>query len=247
VLNKRDLLDAAATDRAMAAITGVLPRAVKVIMASGGRVDPAALLGLALGSEDVIEKPPHLARPGGGRHDHDDFDSFVVSLPEIIDPGALAARVGALPEQFDVFAGEGLRGGRRQAHAPVGAGRRGAGHPPIRSALAAERGARRPPGGHRSQRLRSRRRHRSLLGDRCICWPHPRRRWTIWSSRSIFGQPPGDVVVLSFADSDLAGIAGRLGDGARRAAERAARAICATCAIPCRSICGSSASGATPR
>src|SRR5450756_573155 len=52
VLNKRDLLDTAGIDRAMAAIAGVLPRAVKVLMASSGRVDPAALLGLALGSED---------------------------------------------------------------------------------------------------------------------------------------------------------------------------------------------------
>jgi cobalamin biosynthesis protein CobW len=102
VLNKRDLLDAAATDRAMAAITGVLPRAVKVIMASSGRVDPAALLGLMLGSEDVI----HNRRTWHDQeeaHDHDDFDSFVVPLPEIADPGALAARVGALPEQFEVL------------------------------------------------------------------------------------------------------------------------------------------------
>jgi cobalamin biosynthesis protein CobW len=102
VLNKRDLLDAAATDRAMAAITGVLPRAVKVIMASGGRVDPAALLGLTLGSEDEI----HNRRTWHDQeeaHDHDDFDSFVVPLPEIADPGALAARVGALPQQFDVL------------------------------------------------------------------------------------------------------------------------------------------------
>ena len=66
VLNKRDLIDGAGADRAMAAIASVLPRAVKVILASGGRVDPAALLGLALGSEDDIDEPPHLARPGGG-------------------------------------------------------------------------------------------------------------------------------------------------------------------------------------
>src|ERR1700694_5201325 len=47
VLNKRDLLDGAGADRAMAAIAGVLPRAVKVIMASGGKGDPAARAGLA--------------------------------------------------------------------------------------------------------------------------------------------------------------------------------------------------------
>jgi cobalamin biosynthesis protein CobW len=102
VLNKRDLLDTAATDTAMAAITAVLPRAVKVIMASGGRVDPAALLGLALGSEDAIHNR-RTWHDAEAAHDHDDFDSFVVPLPEIADPAALAARVGALPEHFDVL------------------------------------------------------------------------------------------------------------------------------------------------
>ena len=102
VLNKRDLLDAAATDRAMAAIAGVLPRAVKVIMTSCGRVDPAALLGLTLASEDDIHNR-RTWHDAEAAHDHDDFDSFVVPLPEIADAGALAARVGALPEQFDVL------------------------------------------------------------------------------------------------------------------------------------------------
>jgi cobalamin biosynthesis protein CobW len=86
----------------MAAIAQVLPRAVKVIMASGGKVDPAALLGLALGSEDAIESR-RTWHDQEEAHDHDDFDSFVVPLPEIADPGALTARVGALPEQFDVL------------------------------------------------------------------------------------------------------------------------------------------------
>jgi cobalamin biosynthesis protein CobW len=102
VLNKRDLLDQAGADRAMMAVTGVLPPAVKVIMASGGKVDPAALLGLALGSEADIDnrRTWHDAEEA---HDHDDFDSFVVPLPEVADPQALAARVGALPQQFDVL------------------------------------------------------------------------------------------------------------------------------------------------
>src|SRR6202140_5305088 len=87
VLNKRDLLDSAGADRAMAAIASVLPRAVKVIMASGGKVDPAALLGLALGSEDDIQNR-RTWHDQEAAHDHDDFDSFVVALPEIADPSA---------------------------------------------------------------------------------------------------------------------------------------------------------------
>src|SRR6516165_6798340 len=36
-------------------------------------------------------------------HDHDDFDSFVVLLPEITDPTALAARVAAVADAHEVF------------------------------------------------------------------------------------------------------------------------------------------------
>ena len=36
-------------------------------------------------------------------HDHDDFDSFVVPLPEIADPAALAERVAAVADAHDVF------------------------------------------------------------------------------------------------------------------------------------------------
>src|SRR5689334_1940873 len=46
VLNKRDLIDRAAADRAMGKIASALPRAVKIVAARDGRVDPAALLGL---------------------------------------------------------------------------------------------------------------------------------------------------------------------------------------------------------
>ena len=51
-----------------------------------GKVDPAALLGLGVGTEDDIEnrKTHHDDELD---HDHDDFDSFVVALPEIGDPG----------------------------------------------------------------------------------------------------------------------------------------------------------------
>ena len=39
------------------------------------------------------------------------------------------------------------------------------------------------------------------------------------------GQPPGDIAILSFADSDLAGLAAAWESRARQPAERAARAF----------------------
>jgi cobalamin biosynthesis protein CobW len=102
VLNKRDLIDPAGIEKARAAIAEVLPRSVKVIAVADGKVDQALLLGLGVGTEDDIanRRTRHDAEE---EHDHDDFDSFVVKLREVADPSALAARVAALAENFDVL------------------------------------------------------------------------------------------------------------------------------------------------
>ncbi len=102
VLNKRDLLDPARLDAALAALTAALSRKVSVITAAGGRIDPVALLGLGIGTEADIDNRPthHDLEP---EHDHDDFDSFVVPLPEIGDPAALAERVAAVADTHGVF------------------------------------------------------------------------------------------------------------------------------------------------
>jgi cobalamin biosynthesis protein CobW len=102
VLNKRDLLDAAGVNRAVATVMGALPRTVKIVTVADGKVDPAALLGLGIGTEDDIENR-RTRHDAEAEHDHDDFDSFVVPLPEIIDPAALAARVAAVADTHDVF------------------------------------------------------------------------------------------------------------------------------------------------
>src|SRR5438128_1377169 len=102
VLNKRDLVDADGLATALAAVRGALPRAVKVVTAADGKVDPAALLGLGVGTEDDIanRRTHHDLEEG---HDHDEFDSFVVALPEIADPGSLAERVAAVAEAAPVL------------------------------------------------------------------------------------------------------------------------------------------------
>ena len=102
VLNKRDLIDADGVEKARAAVARVLPRSVKVIAVSDGKVDQALLLGLGVGTEDDIANR-HTRHDAEQDHDHDDFDSFVVPLGEIADPSALTARVAALAEDFDVL------------------------------------------------------------------------------------------------------------------------------------------------
>ncbi len=102
VLNKRDLLDDEGIEKAKATISRALPRSVKILPVSGGKVDEALLLGLGIGTEHDIDnrRTRHDDEP---EHDHDDFDSFVVPLGEIADPSALAARVAAVAEDFDVL------------------------------------------------------------------------------------------------------------------------------------------------
>ncbi len=102
VLNKSDLLDEDGIHAAMATIYRTLPRSVKVLTVTDGKVDQALLLGLGVGSEEDIanRRTRHDAE---AEHDHDDFDSFVVPLGEVADPAALTARVAALAERFDVL------------------------------------------------------------------------------------------------------------------------------------------------
>ena len=102
VLNKGDLLDAAGMKKAKSAIENALPRAVRVVAVAEGKVDPAALLGLGIGTEDDIEnrKTHH---DDEFDHDHDDFDSFVIELPEIADPASIAARVARVAEAQNVL------------------------------------------------------------------------------------------------------------------------------------------------
>jgi cobalamin biosynthesis protein CobW len=102
VVNKRDLVDADGLARAVATVDRAMPRAVKVITAADGKVDPTALIGLGIGTEDDIANRRTL-HDSELDHDHDDFDSFVVPLPEIADPAALARRVVALAENASVL------------------------------------------------------------------------------------------------------------------------------------------------
>jgi cobalamin biosynthesis protein CobW len=102
VLNKCDLIGESGLAKAVAAITRALPRAVKIVAVADGKVDPAALLGLGVATENDIENR-RTHHDSEETHDHDDFASFVVALPEIADPAALAARVSAAAERDGVL------------------------------------------------------------------------------------------------------------------------------------------------
>ncbi|MET0689096.1 MAG: cobalamin biosynthesis protein CobW [Methyloceanibacter sp.] len=113
VLNKRDLLDASGIDKAVAVVSGALPRAVRIVTVADGKVDPAALLGLGVGTEDDIENR-RTRHDLEAEHDHDDFESFVVALPELADPVDLIARIARLAEAHKVLRVKGFAAVQRK-------------------------------------------------------------------------------------------------------------------------------------
>jgi cobalamin biosynthesis protein CobW len=114
VLNKCDLLDHSGLDKASAAVAEALPRAVKVVKVSGGKVDAPALLGLNVGTEaDIENRKTH--HDDELDHDHDEFESFVVPLPEIDHPETLSKLVSRTAEAAGVLRIKGFAAVRDKA------------------------------------------------------------------------------------------------------------------------------------
>lgn len=102
ILNKTDLLDSSEEQIVIARIAEEARSAAPILRARQGRVDPTALLGLSAAAEDDLANRPshHDSEPD---HDHDDFDSFVVSLPAIADPAMLTKRIAQIARDHDVL------------------------------------------------------------------------------------------------------------------------------------------------
>ena len=103
VLNKTDLIDAETSAMLRRQVAAIVPRAVKVVAAREGRVDAGVLLGLGAAAEDDLAARPSHHDALDGAHEHDDFESFVVALPEVDDADALLARLKAIAETHDVL------------------------------------------------------------------------------------------------------------------------------------------------
>lgn len=101
ILNKTDLLD----EPALAAVEAGLDarqRRVRLIRAREGRVDPAVLLGLGAAAEDdLAARPSH--HDGADEHEHDDFTSFVLDLPEQETAEAFVKKLENVARTHDVL------------------------------------------------------------------------------------------------------------------------------------------------
>jgi cobalamin biosynthesis protein CobW len=102
VLNKADLLAAPALAELRGAIAGGLRAGVKIVAAVQGGLPPRVLLGLGAAAEDdLASRPSHHDAEDG--HDHDDFESFVVTAGPIGEPPRFLARLGEAIAAHDIL------------------------------------------------------------------------------------------------------------------------------------------------
>ncbi len=92
LLTKCDLAGDDGIAKAKAVIEAESPRPIPVVEVTEGVVDPRVVLGLEAAAEDDIDaRPSH--HDGHDDHEHDDFESVVIDIPELADPAELVARI----------------------------------------------------------------------------------------------------------------------------------------------------------
>jgi cobalamin biosynthesis protein CobW len=98
LLSKADLAGEAGLQAAREVIAAEMNRPVPMLAMTEGVIDPRVVLGLAAAAEDdLAARPSH--HDGADDHEHDDFDSVVIDLPEVTDPEALTAAIQRLARE----------------------------------------------------------------------------------------------------------------------------------------------------
>ena len=102
LLSKADLAGEAGLATARDIITAEMTRTVPMLAMTEGVIDPRVILGLnAAAEDDLAARPSH--HDGHDDHEHDDFDTIVVDLPEVTDPEALSAAIQRLATEQKIL------------------------------------------------------------------------------------------------------------------------------------------------
>ncbi|SDI12450.1 cobalamin biosynthesis protein CobW [Alloyangia pacifica] len=102
LLTKPDLAGPQGVARAKEIIAAEAPRPLPVIEVAEGVVDPRVILGLGAAAEDDLDaRPSHHDTPHD--HDHEDFESLTVELPELGDPAQLVHAIKALARSHNIL------------------------------------------------------------------------------------------------------------------------------------------------
>lgn len=105
ILNKADLVSGAVLDTVEAHLRAEMRPGTGIIRARNGHVDVAALLGMGLGTEDNLagRESHHELEHGDEPHEHDDFDSFAITLPGVESKDHLLHIIEATIRTHDVL------------------------------------------------------------------------------------------------------------------------------------------------
>lgn len=106
LLTKADLAGAEGIKAAKAVIGAEMPREVPMLPVVDGTIDARVILGLEAAAEnDLAARPSH--HDGEEEHEHDDFNSVVIDLPEVSDVDALVASIKGLAREQNVLRAKG--------------------------------------------------------------------------------------------------------------------------------------------
>ncbi len=102
LLTKPDLAGPDGVAKAREVIAAEAPRPLPVVEVTEGGVDPRVILGLGAAAEDDMDaRPSH--HDDAADHDHDDFESIVVDLPELDSAADLATRIEELARARNIL------------------------------------------------------------------------------------------------------------------------------------------------
>jgi cobalamin biosynthesis protein CobW len=102
LLTKPDLAGPEGVAKAREVIAAEAPRPLPMIEVAEGAVDARVILGLGAAAEDDLEaRPSH--HDGPHDHDHEDFDTIVIDMPEVESPGELVRRITRLAQSQNIL------------------------------------------------------------------------------------------------------------------------------------------------
>ena len=102
LLTKPDLAGPDGVAKAREMIAAETPKTLPMIEVAEGAVDARVILGLGAAAEDDLDaRPSH--HDGPHDHDHEDFDTIVIDMPEMESPGALVSRITTLARRHNIL------------------------------------------------------------------------------------------------------------------------------------------------
>jgi cobalamin biosynthesis protein CobW len=111
IVNKQDLLTDAEKQAVLAQLKAQIRPATKLVQSTQSTVALNVLLGHGASAEDDLQnRQSHHEMEGETQHDHDDFISFIVEMPNAEDKSSLLTRISKTIEKHDILRLKGFAG-----------------------------------------------------------------------------------------------------------------------------------------